>query len=58
MPALAEELVARGLDLWLEMEDEAEADETLELLMRWLAGAQLTERADENELACTNQTVA
>ena len=50
MPALAEELVARGLDLWLEIEDEAESDETLELLMRWLAGEQLTERADEHEL--------
>ena len=50
MPALAEELVARGLDLWLELEDEAERDEALELLMRWLGGEQLTERADENEL--------
>jgi hypothetical protein len=50
MPALAEELVARGLDLWLEIEDEEEADEALDLLMRWLAGAQLTERADEDEL--------
>jgi hypothetical protein len=50
MPALAEELVARGLDLWLELDDEAEQDQVLELLMRWLAGEQLTERADENEL--------
>jgi CHAT domain-containing protein len=50
MPALAEELVARGLDLWLEMEDEDERDEALELLMRWLGGEQLTERADEHEL--------
>jgi CHAT domain-containing protein len=50
MPALAEELVARGLDLWLELEDGAERDEALGLLMRWLAGAQLTERADEAEL--------
>jgi CHAT domain-containing protein len=50
MPALAEELVARGVDLWLEIEDETESDEVLELLMRWLAGEQLTERADENEL--------
>jgi hypothetical protein len=50
MPALAEELVARGLDLWLETEDEAERDEALELLMRWLAGERLTDRADEPEL--------
>ena len=50
MPALAEELVARGVDLWLELEDEAERDEALDLLMRWLGGEQLTERADEPEL--------
>jgi CHAT domain-containing protein len=50
MPALAEELVARGIDLWLELEGDAEQDEVLELLMRWLAGEQLTERADEDEL--------
>ena len=50
MPALAEELVARGIDLWLELEDEGQRDEALQLLMRWLAGEQLTERADENEL--------
>src|SRR5262245_55388089 len=50
MPALAEELVARGVDLWLELEDEAERDEVLDLLLRWLGGEQLTERADEPEL--------
>jgi hypothetical protein len=50
MPALAEELVARGIDLWLELDDESERDEALELLMRWLAGERLTERADEHEL--------
>lgn len=50
MAALAEELVARGIDLWLDMDEGEERDEALELLMRWLAGARLTERADEAEL--------
>ena len=38
------ELVERGIDAWLEAEDE---DEVLSVLLDWLDGAQLTERADE-----------
>ena len=38
------ELVERGIDAWLEAEDE---DEALSVLLDWLDGAQLTERADE-----------
>jgi len=49
--ALAEALVERGLDLWLELRDDGDprADQALELLLRWIGGEQLTERADEPE---------
>jgi hypothetical protein len=41
---IAAELVEHGIDAWLEAEDE---DAALSLLLEWLDGAQLTERADE-----------
>jgi CHAT domain len=49
--ALAAALVERGLDFWLELRDgeDRRADTVLELLLRWMGGERLTERADEPE---------
>lgn len=47
--ALADALVERGLGLLAEFEEGDESDEVLTLLVRWLEGARLTDRADEPE---------
>jgi hypothetical protein len=48
---LAEALVARGIDLCFELGelDEELSGRALELLLRWLSGTRLTDRADEPE---------
>ena len=52
VPSLAQETVERGIDVWLDLseKDDERTDEAFDLLLRWLEGRRLTDRADEADL--------